>query len=132
MELLVALVVMVLASANPKLLLDHLALPELLAPLDLRETLEILANLELPADLDHKDLLVSMVLPDREVLLASVDQMEALELQVALDSPELRERLDLTEHLVAMEAQEPQAEMVSTEHLDLKGQRANLAPLVKL
>ena len=51
---------------------------------------------------------------------------------MALDSPELRESLDLTALLVLMVPQEPPVEMVSTEHLDLKGQRANLAPLVKL
>ena len=73
MELLVAPEVTVLASANLKLLLDLLVLLELLVPLDPRVNLEIQANLERLVDLDPKDLLASMVLQDREVLLASVD-----------------------------------------------------------
>ncbi len=132
MELLVALVVMVLASANPKLLLDPLALLEHLAPLDLRANLELPVTLALPADPDPKDLLVSMALQDSEVPLVNVARTEVLEPLVDQDSLELREKLDLTEHLVATVAQEPLAEMVSMEPPDLLDPRVKLVHLVRL
>jgi hypothetical protein len=86
--------------------------------LDRREKLEMLEiqeHLEDPDLLALLDSMVDLVDLDQQ---ANVALMELPALLADLVSLEQREKLDLTEHLVSMEVQDPLAETASMDHLD--------------